>query len=665
VALNPKYRFETFVVGPSNRLAATAAQAVAANPGTVYNPLYIYGRSGLGKTHLLHAVGCAAQEAHEGLQAWYLTLEEFVEQYHAAVAAGQAEAFRRSAAEVAVLLLDDVQFLAKHREMQAELLRLSETMQAAGCQVVLTSDRPPAEIGELDERLVSRLQGGLLVDLTAPDYETRLAILRRKSEERGAQFGSGVLETVAEIGAASVRELVGLVNRLIAFQAVSEAPVSPAHARALLVEQEEAAPAAVPPPAAAPAPAPPEPAPPPAAPARTTPAPDEFGAFLSAVSRTVAQSVDAWRGAIGEAVMRWQGEGYRTGRLEALLALDSLPDVDAVLAQFAGDVETLRGLAAEAGALDPATAGHARFRDPDRLDEARAFLEHLQAGAVPPPAPLPALVFASYVGGAANEAVLRAARLVAQEPGRRYNPLYIAGASGVGKTHLLHAIGNALLEAPGVRTVACLSAQAFIEELLGALEAGNVEWWRRRYRRADAFLLDDTQLVGGKEQTQDELFNLFNAFADAEKQLVFAADRPPALLEGVEPRLVTRFEGGLVVEVAAPDRAMREVMVRRLLEAQRVRFDDEVVQYLAARPADSARAVQGVVNRAVAALDADDPVLSLGGARLAVEGRGARPSVAHAIAGLVPNGVDAVLQSHEKMVWDWPEIADRLLEELR
>jgi chromosomal replication initiation ATPase DnaA len=653
VDLNPRFTFETFVVGPSNRLAATAAQAVASDPGVVYNPLVIYGRSGLGKTHLLHAVGHGARGRDARLRVVYLTLEDYVEQYHAAVASGQADAYRRSIGESDLLLLDDIQFLETHRELQSELLRLSEEMQGANRQLVVTSDRPPAEIGELDERLITRLSGGLLVDLAPPDYETRLAILRRKAEERGTAFQVGVLETVAEIGAGNVRELIGLVNRLIAFQAVSEAPLTPAGARALLVEEAaggtepeaSAAPAAL----AAPPPSP----------------PDEFSAFLSAVTRTVAQSIDAWRHKVGEAVVRWQGEGYRTARLEALLGGDALPDVDEVLRRFEADVEVLRALAAEAGSLDPSTAGHARFRDPDRLDEARAFVQRLHEGMVPPPAPLPALAFESYVGGAANDAVLRAARLVAHEPGRRYNPLFIEGSSGVGKTHLLHAIGNALLEAPGVKTVACLSAQSFVEELLGALEAGNVEWWRRRYRRADAFLLDDVQLIAGKDQTQDELFNLFNAFADAEKQLVFAADRSPQRLEGVEPRLVSRFEGGLVVELAAPDRAMRAVMVRRLLDAQKVSADDDLVQYLAARPADSVRAVQGMVNRALSTMDPEEPTLTVQQARAAIEGRTSRPSQAHAVSALIPSGIDSALQSREKVVWDWPDVGDRLVEDLR
>ncbi len=648
--LSPRLQFDSFVVGPSNRLAFTAAQAVAQAPGQAYNPLFLYGKSGLGKTHLLQAVGFATQQ-QGNLTVRYLTLEEFVGHYHAALAAGALDALRKSLEETHVLLLDDVQFLAKHREMQSELLRLSEAMQGSGRQLLLASDRPPAEIEDLDERLVSRLQGGLLVDLAPPDFETRLAILRRKADDRKIVFGPGVLEAVAERETTSVRELVGLINKLSAFQAVSDAPLTPAGARALLVEEhaeEGHAGAAAPKPAAAPS---------------LAAAADEFSAFLSAVTRTVADSLDSWRSRVGEAVMRWQGEGYRTARLEALINKESLPDVEEVLAHFQQDVEALRALAEEAGELDPMTAGHARFRDPDKVEEARAYVGKLREGLIPPPAPTPALTFETYVVGAANEPVVRAARLIVEEPGRRYTPLFLVGPSGVGKTHLLHAIGNALAGGKA-KLVACLGAQTFIEDLLAAIDADKVEWWRRRYRNADAFLLDDVQLVAGKDQTQDELFNLFNVLAEAEKQLVFAADRPPAQIEGLAARLVTRFEGGLVVELAAPDRPMRAELVRRMLAVDDVAADEEVIEFLASRPADSARAVQGLVNRALSAIELEGGGLTVAAARAAVGGRAPRTSQAQAISAPLQTGLDPLLSSREKVVWDWPDIADRLVEEL-
>src|SRR5439155_560447 len=196
----------SFVVGAANRLAVTAGRTVAENPGSAYNPLFIYSGSGLGKTHVLMAIGHAAKKLAPTLNVEYLTLDEYVEAFHAAIAAGQGDAFRRRFQNVDVLLVDDVQFLSNRKEMQSELLRLTEALQGAGHQIVLTSDRPPPEIADLDERLISRLSGGLVVDVGVPDYETRVAILRRKAEERGTTFQPGVLETVADLEFANVRE---------------------------------------------------------------------------------------------------------------------------------------------------------------------------------------------------------------------------------------------------------------------------------------------------------------------------------------------------------------------------------------------------------------------------------------------------------------------------
>jgi chromosomal replication initiation ATPase DnaA len=692
VDLNPRFHFDAFVVGASNRLAATAARAVAESPGAVYNPLFVYAKSGLGKTHLLQAIGFEALAQQPNLRVQYVTLEEFVEQYHTAVAAGQSDAFRRTVQEVDVLLLDDVQFLAERAEMQAELLRVSEALQAAGRQLVLTSDRPPAEIHDLDERLITRLAGGLLVDIAAPDVETRLAILRRKAEERGIRMAPGVLEAAAEFGVGNVRELIGLVNRLIAFQAASETPLTPDAARALLGgAAPAAAPAAEPPAEVPPAPAEPLPAaalpaveaeqPPPAAleaaPPEQAAAPppvpaaaearplDDFSSFLSVVSQSVARHVEAWRGRIGEAVVRWQGQGFRTHRLEQLLTDEEVADADAVLAGYESDVAELRALAETAANFDAAAAGSARFKDPDRIAEARAFVARLREGTTPPPAPSGALTFEGFIAGSTNDGAVKAAKAVAAEPGHKFNPLFLVGAVGSGKTHLLHAVGNGIALARPGTVVACVSAQTFFEELVAAIHGERADWWRRRYRGADALLLDDVQLLAGKERTQEELFNLFNAFQDAGKQLVFSADRQPLDLEGVAPRLVSRFSEGLVVGLGPPDREMRAEMVRRLLAAQNVCADPGAVDYIASRPADGARAVAGLVNRVVTTIDPTHETLTVLMARIALEGDAGRVSAILAAASVVPDGLDPLLRSREKVVWDWPDVGERLIEDLR
>ncbi|HEX5003740.1 MAG TPA: DnaA/Hda family protein [Gemmatimonadales bacterium] len=292
--LSPQLRFEGFVVGAANRLAATAARAVAESPGSAYNPLFIYARPGLGKTHLLMAIGHAARSVNPGLTVEYVTLDDFVEAFHTAVGAGQGDAYCRRFAEADLLLLDDVQFVTDRRETQAELLRLVDQMQTAGRQIVLTSDRPPADIEAFDERLLRRVAGGLVIDIAAPDYETRVAILRRKAEERQVTFLAGVIEAVAALALESVRELVGALNRLVAFQSVGSAPLDAEQARLVLGVRAKAtdapAPGAPAPEAVSPAPA----AAPAGAPAAAPPGEpaDEFSEFLSEVADTLSRQVE-------------------------------------------------------------------------------------------------------------------------------------------------------------------------------------------------------------------------------------------------------------------------------------------------------------------------------------------------------------------------------------
>lgn len=651
-ALNAKYTFDTFVVGAANRLAVTAGRTVAENPGSAYNPLFIYSGSGLGKTHLLMAIGHAAKQVAAKLNVEYLTLDEYVEAFHAAIAAGQGDAFRRRFQNVDVLLVDDVQLLTNRKEMQSELLRLTEALQAAGHQIVLTSDRPPPEIQDLDERLISRLSGGLVVDMGIPDYETRVAILRRKAEERGATFQPGVLETVAELEFANVRELMGALNRLVAFQAVNDTPINAAAAKQLLgaaaiasgVSQGPPGPAAPPPPA------------------------DEFGAFLADVTVTVGKAVEAWRARVTEAVIRWQGEGYRTARLEQLLQQDAPRAVDEAIADFAADVERLKALEAEVAELDEQAAGQSVFRDPDRVKEAEQVASKVRGGLAPPPGPSAAFPLASYAVGSSNEVAVSAVRAVLEHPGKKYNPLVLVGKSGLGKTHLLNALGLELAQRKRA-VVACLSTQAFIDELIAAIDGDRVDWWRARYRHATALLLDDIHLIAGKERTQEELFHLLNLFQDKERQLVFTAPTAPNTLVGIEERIVSRLEGGLVAELKEPDRDVRRLVLERLLVQNAGAPDQALVDYLADRPCDSVRSLVGVVQRVVSAAAAQDGPLNAGLAREVLEGQppregGGRRTGGFRTSGIVVSSLGGV-KSREKMVWDWPDVAERLVEELR
>jgi chromosomal replication initiation ATPase DnaA len=435
--LSPQLRFDGFVVGGANRLAATAARAVAESPGAGYNPLFIYAKPGLGKTHLLMAIGHAARAIDPALVVEYMTLDDFVEAYHTAVGAGQGETYRRRFVEAGLVLLDDVQFLTQRRETQAELIRLIDQMQSAGRQIVLTSDRPPSEIEALDERLLRRVGGGLVIDIAAPDYETRVAILRRKAEERGVVFAPGVLEAIGALAIDNVRELLGALNRLVAFQAVSDAPLDAAQAR-LLLGVRGPAPDAPPMglPAATPAP-------------ESGPAADEFGAFLSEVADTLTRQVEQWRRRTEEAILRWEGEGFRVDRLRALLAHELDTDPGAAIAGYERDVERLRELEREARGLSEDLAGSAVFRNPDDLAAAEAALAGAREGTAPPPAPEALWSLDDLVESEGNRLALRSARHVVESPTAETNPLVVIGGAGVGKTHLLHGLGNALLTRPG------------------------------------------------------------------------------------------------------------------------------------------------------------------------------------------------------------------------
>src|SRR3954466_2964866 len=292
--VDARTRFDNYVVGSANRLAVAAAHAVAESPGGVYNPLFIYGGPGLGKTHLIGAIGNESVERSPELNVEYISLEDFVEQIHAAVATGEMERFKQRYGRVDVLLLDDMQFLTGRRETQSELLRLLNALQRSGRQIVMTSDRPPSEISDVDERLISRLSGGLIVDIGVPDFETKVAILRGKAEERGVTFAPGVLEELARVDITNVRELQGAMNRLVAQQSL-DGTLTPAQVRAVLGVADDAAP-----PVAAPV--------------------DEFFSFITNIASAVAAHVEPWKVRVGEAAAYWTGEGYRATVLERLMA---------------------------------------------------------------------------------------------------------------------------------------------------------------------------------------------------------------------------------------------------------------------------------------------------------------------------------------------------------
>lgn len=212
--LNPNYTFDTFVIGPSNEIAHAACRAVADKPGVVYNPLFIYGGVGLGKTHLMQAVGNAVLKTNPATRVVYVSSEKFINEFVQSIGDRTMQQFRKQYREVDVLILDDVQFLAGKNKTKEELFHTFNTLHSQNKQVILSSDRPPSAIPTIEERLSSRLAGGMIADIQAPDYETRLAIVTEKAGTRAIQIDDDALAFIAKNIQRNVRELEGALIKV-------------------------------------------------------------------------------------------------------------------------------------------------------------------------------------------------------------------------------------------------------------------------------------------------------------------------------------------------------------------------------------------------------------------------------------------------------------------
>ena len=350
--LDPRLVFERFVVGAGNLLAATAARRVAESPGRSYNPLVVTGGSGVGKTHLLTAVAHLAREGDAERGVRLESAEEFVDRLTTSITEGTLAEMREASASTALWLLDDLHALAGRLRSQEVLASLWARAIARGTQLVVTVDRPVAEIAGLDPRLAALLGEGLSVDIAAPDASTRLAILRQLASERGRTLPDDALDALASIEIADVRELEGALDRVLVAAETAHLPLD----RARVEEVVGARPA-------------------------ESAGDAEFSGFLADISSTLAAVVETapWRRQLAEAILRWEGEGIRTRRLEAALDAESAPDVDGLLRDFARDVSRLRELARAlpARALDPSL-----LSDPERLDEVEALAAATPASAI-------------------------------------------------------------------------------------------------------------------------------------------------------------------------------------------------------------------------------------------------------------------------------------------
>lgn len=225
-SLNPRYTFNSFVVGDNNRLAHAAALAITEAPGASYNPLFLYGGAGLGKTHLMHAIGNEILRNNKNFKVLYVTSEKFTNEFVNAIKDNTNEKFRNKYRTVDVLLVDDIQFISKKDAVQEEFFHTFNTLQENGKQIVISSDKPPRDIPLLEERLKSRFEWGLIADVSAPNYETRLAILRKKADLDNIIIDDEILCDIATKIDSNIRELEGALNKIVAHASLSNVPIT-------------------------------------------------------------------------------------------------------------------------------------------------------------------------------------------------------------------------------------------------------------------------------------------------------------------------------------------------------------------------------------------------------------------------------------------------------
>ncbi len=521
--LDPRLTFDTFVVGPANRLATAAARRAADSPGTSYNPLFLYSNSGLGKSHLLNSVAHHATRSFPGSTVVFTTMELYLDDLARTLGEGDTEELRGRYGDADFLLLDDVQFLTGQPQAQEMVLRTLDALTGSGKQVVLASDRPPSEINGLDERLVSRFSGGLIVDIGSPEYETRVAILRRKAEERGGGLAPGVAEMTARIPFRNVRELQGGLNRILAIQELEGRTVTPDEVRQLLRVDERAG---------GEAPAPPSP-PPPEEPVEGEP---------------------TWWELLLEEAAEAEAEGFSAGRLRRMAESGREPeDLPGVLERFRHDLDRLRTLVAQAEALGEGWSGPgpSPLLDPERMEEAEAWVALARERTRPFPhiPPGPDL---SQAGNRYPPLAMRAADRLILEERPDYNPLFIVASDAGHGRGLLEAMARSYLFRRPRGRVGLISAAAFAEEFIGTLSDGTASAWRERWGTVDLLLVESAQDLAEGERAQDEFFHVFETVKRRGGRVALTADRFPDTIHGIDDRLRSRFEGGLVVELASP-----------------------------------------------------------------------------------------------------------------
>jgi len=531
-----------------------------------------------------------------------------------------------------ILLLDDVQFLTAEADVQELLLLTLDTLTGEGKQVVLASDRPPAEIDGLAAHLRTRFEGGLLVNIGPPEYETRVAIIKKWVEARLQILGPGVADAMGRFQFGKVTEILTALDRVLEVQGLEDRPVTPEEAVEIVERMEDEG---------------------------GSSADSELGQFLDELSDTVAAKVQAqeapWRRKLRELAEEIEAEGLKAYGIRRLIDGDGRPrDLDSFLKNYRATVQRLNEIRIE---LDAAgnpwpEAAHGVLRDPERLDEAEALLASAKERARPFPEipPGPAI---DDLGGELPQLVLRAADQLVTTDRPEYNPLYVWSPDGSAARLLLQAAGRTRQTEDGEARVALTSVPSFADEFIQALSQGVAGAWRERWWSADFLFVDGAQDLSATERAQEEFFHLFEALLRRKARIMIAGDQPPASIPALDDRLRGRLEGGLVVEV--------EVTEEELSPELR-----EAVKRTAPQPLPPEPPKKDISDADREWIRSFQPGKS-GPSRQA---DGIEDGDFSEFLDVVATGTpglgssDPWVPSPEKVVWIWPRLEDRLVEEL-
>jgi chromosomal replication initiation ATPase DnaA len=570
-AEGPAMTFENFVVGSANRLAAAAARRACESPGTTYNPLFLYSAPGLGKTHILHAIAALTAELHPECASRYRESETYLGEIAKAAGKGKLDALLKEYDEVGLLLLDDIQSIAGRVEVQEGLLKALDALTGKSAQVVLASDRPPSEIDGLDVRLLSRFSGGLIVDIGEPDYETRVGIVRREAEARGATLVDGVAEAVARFPLRNVRDLQRALSGVIAAEERYGRLVTVEDVPGLMSDlfkapgagAKQAAQKAG---AAKPAPKPAGGAKPPSATQATPPAAKSAAAKPAPPAPTTKSQAppEAPKSGARKGAEPWRKRIYGVAdvaRAEHVSALklvrlldhpDPPPDWEDLVGRFEAQLERIREIRRELKDLgDPwPQAAATLLTNPDRLEESESLLASARE-LRRPFAELPEGPGIRGLGGRYPALAVKAAEQLIRGAPSTYNPLYVHSLDSARCIALLEAVGRTYREGNPEARVGFTSLTDFALEFMNAIQAGVAGAWRERWWSLDLLLLHGVQDLAFVERAQDEVFHLFEALIRAGGRILVAGDRPPSRIEGVDDRVESKFEGGLVVDLGA------------------------------------------------------------------------------------------------------------------